>query len=158
MTSTVTPGFSATGDPDQYVNAALPAARAVFAAINSKDLSCLDTAVTDDFVDHGSPFPLPPGPEGYRQILTYVTQVLSIRYELMDEFATADRIVIRAVAHAKAAAAVHGEEFAGRPYSMTTVHIYRTEGDRLAEHWGVRDELGALQQIGAMPLPVPPPS
>lgn len=137
-------------------NAALPAARAVFDAINTKDLSCLDDAVTADFVDHGSPFPLPPGPDGYRQILTFVTRVLSVRYEVMDEFATEDRIVIRAVAHGVAVAPVHGAEFAGRPYAMSTVHIYRTEGDRLAEHWGVRDELGVLQQIGALPAPVPP--
>ncbi|WP_180349035.1 hypothetical protein [Tessaracoccus massiliensis] len=26
---------------------------------------------------------------------------------------------------------------------MATIHIYRTDGDRLAEHWGVRDEMGA---------------
>lgn len=137
-------------------NAALPAAQAVFEAINSGDLSCLDEAVTADFVDHGSPFPLPPGPEGYRQILTYVTRVLGVRYEILDQFATADRIVIRALGHATAAASVHGEEFAGRPYAMPTIHIYRTEGVRLAEHWGVRDELGVLQQIGAMPTPAPP--
>lgn len=137
-------------------NAALPAARAVFEAINSGDLSCLDEAVTADFVDHGSPFALPPGPEGYRQILTFVTRVLAVRYEVMDEFVTEDRIVIRAVGHGHAVAPVHGAEFAGRPYAMPTIHIYRTEGDRLAEHWGVRDELGVLQQIGALPAPTPP--
>lgn len=138
-------------------NPALPAARAVFAAINSKDLSCIESSVTEDFVDHGSPFPLPPGPAGYTQILTYVTQVLAIRYVVLDEFATADRIVIRAVAHGVAVAAVHGQEFAGRAYTMPTLHVYRSEGHRLAEHWGVRDELGVLQQIGALPMPQPPP-
>lgn len=138
------------------VNTALPAAHAVFEAINSGDLSCLDNAVTEDFIDHGSPFPLPPGPEGYRQILTFVTQVLSIRYEVLDEFATEDRIVVRAVAHGTSVAPVHGPEFAGRPYTMPTLHVYRTEGDRLAEHWGVRDELGVLQQIGALPKPSMP--
>jgi predicted ester cyclase len=137
-------------------NAALPAAHAVFDAINSKDLSCLDDTVTEDFVDHGSPFPIPPGPEGYRQILTFVTQVLSIRYEVLDEFATSDRIVVRARAHGTAVPPVHGEAFAGRPYVMDTLHVYRTEGDRLAEHWGVRDELGVLQQIGALPKPAMP--
>ena len=39
---------------------------------------------------------------------------------------------------------------------MPTLHVYRTEGDRLAEHWGVRDELGVLQQIGALPKPPMP--
>jgi len=50
-------------------------------------------------------------------------------------------------------AAVHGPAVAGLPYSMDTVHVYRTEGDRLAEHWGVRDELGALIQLGVLPTP-----
>jgi len=57
-------------------NLALPAARAVFDAINTKDLARIPELVTDDFVDHGSPFPLPPGPDGYTQILTFVTRVL----------------------------------------------------------------------------------
>lgn len=65
----------------------------VFDAINSGDLSRLPECVTDDFVDHGSPFPLPPGPEG----------------------------------------------------------------DRLAEHWGVRDEMGALVRMGVLPAPTPVP-
>jgi hypothetical protein len=39
---------------------------------------------------------------------------------------------------------------------MPTMHLYRGEGDRLAEHWGVRDELTVLQQVGAIPTPPPP--
>lgn len=46
--------------------------------------------MTDDFVDHGSPFPIPPGPEGYAQILGFVTSVLKIRYELEDLIPRAD--------------------------------------------------------------------
>jgi hypothetical protein len=48
---------------------------------------------------------------------------------------------------------VHGEAAAGKPYEMNTLHVYRTEGDRLAEHWGVRDELGVLVQLGVLPAP-----
>jgi hypothetical protein len=36
---------------------------------------------------------------------------------------------------------------------MQTIHVYRTEGDRLAEHWGVRDEVGALIQLWVVPPP-----
>ena len=136
-------------------NAALPFAMRVFEAINTADLSCLPDCVTDDFVDHGSPFPIPPGPEGYRTILTFVTGVLRIRYEIVDVIETDDRLVLRATAHGVAVAGVHGPSVAGRPYVMETIHVYRTEGERLAEHWGVRDELGVLVQVGAMPGPDP---
>ena len=43
----------------------------------------------------------------------------------------------------------------GRPYAMPTMHMYRAEGDLLAEHWGVRDELRVLWQVGALPTPEP---
>ncbi|WP_026927354.1 ester cyclase [Granulicoccus phenolivorans] len=132
-------------------NAAMPAARQVFDAINSGDLSCLAQCVTDDFVDHGSPFPIPPGPAGYTEILTFVTQVLKIRYSIQDTIETADRIVLRARATGEGVPAVYGPDAAGKHYEMTTIHIYRTEGDRLAEHWGVRDEVSAMVQMGVLP-------
>ncbi|HEY0948725.1 ester cyclase [Nocardioides sp.] len=134
-------------------NPAQAAALRVFEAINSGDLDCLDDLVTDDFVDHGSPFPLPPGPAGYRQILTFVTQVLRIRYDIEDVFSTEDRVVLRAVAHGVGVDAVHGPGAEGGSYAMTTAHIYRTEGARLAEHWGVRDEYGARVQLGTIAAP-----
>lgn len=133
-------------------------ALAVFNAINSGDLSCLEDAVTADFVDHGAPIPLPPGPVGYRQILTFVHNVLQIRYTIEDAFETDERVVIRAVAHGVGVDAIHGEGAAGKAYTMPTIHIYRVEGGRLAEHWGVRDELGARVQLGTVPAPqVPAP-
>lgn len=138
-----------------HENPALGAALAVFDAINARDLSCLDELVTADFVDHGSPFPLPPGPEGYRQVLTFVTGVLEIQYTIEDVFCTEDRIALRATARGVGVDAVHGPGAAGGEYTMTTAHFYRTEGDRLAEHWGVRDELAARIQLGVLASPVP---
>jgi predicted ester cyclase len=137
-------------------NAALPAVRAIFDAINRRDLSRLGDLVTPDFIDHGSPFPLPPGPAGYAAILGWVTDVLQIRYDVEDLFAAEDRVVVRGLAHGVGAASVHGPEAAGKPYAMETLHVYRTEGDRAAEHWGVRDELSALIQLGVVPAPVAP--
>lgn len=132
---------------------ALSRAREVFDAINTGDFSCLDDAVTADFVDHGSPIPLPPGPAGYRQILSVVHHVLRIRYSIEDAFDTEDRVVIRALAHGVGVDAIHGPGAAGKTYAMPTVHIYRIEAGRLAEHWGVRDEYGARIQLGTVAAP-----
>ena len=124
------------------------AARAVFAAINSGDFAVLHDLVTDDFVDHGAPFPIEPGPAGYREILTFVHHQLQYRYEVQEIFSTDDRVVVRAHASAVGFPPLHGPDAAGKPYEITTVHIYRTEGDRLAEHWGVRDDLSGFMQLG----------
>lgn len=134
-------------------NSAVPAVRRLFAAFGSKDLSVIPEVVTDDFVDHGSPVPLPPGPEGYARILGFVMGVLEVDYEVQDMFWTEDRIVVRAVGHGRGLAAVHGEGADGKPFAMDTVHIFRTEGERLAEHWGIRDEFGARVQLGTLPPP-----
>jgi predicted ester cyclase len=137
-------------------NPALPAALAVFEAINSGDLTRLPELVTEDFVDHGSPFPLPPGPEGYAQILAFVHGVLQIRYAIEDSFCTADRVVVRAIARGMGIDAFFGEGAAGKTYEMATIHVYRTAGNRLAEHWGVRDEVAARIQLGTLAPPAPP--
>jgi predicted ester cyclase len=137
-------------------NPAFAAALAVFDAINSGDFARLGDYVTADFVDHGAPFPLPPGPEGYRQVLGFVHEVLQIRYTIDDAFATSDRVVVRATARGVGLDGFFGEGAAGGTYAMTTVHIYRTEAGRLAEHWGVRDEVAARVQLGTLEPPTPP--
>lgn len=136
-------------------NPALTAAHSVFDAINSGDLSAVPDCVTDDFIDHGSPFPLPPGPTGYVRILTWATRVLRLEYEIVDTIVTPDRLAFRAIGRGPGVAEVHGADAVGKRYAMTTVHIYRTEGSRLAEHWGVRDEVGAMVQLGVIPAPDP---
>ena len=87
---------------------ALPAVRALLVAINTSDLDTLGDLVTADFVDHEAPLTVPPGPEGYRRTLSFVTGVLGIRYEVCEQIVTPDRVVVRASAHGRGVAAVHG--------------------------------------------------
>ena len=106
--------------------------------------------VTDDFVDHGPPVSPPPGPDGYITILTFVTTVLQIRYEVHDVICDGDMVAIRASAHGVNAVSPQGIEPTGRPFAMKTAHFHRSRDGRLCEHWGVRDE---LYQVGALTPP-----
>jgi predicted ester cyclase len=134
-------------------------ALAVFDALNSRQLERIRDLVTDDFVDHGSPVPLPPGPGGYIAILTFVTEVLQIRYELDDIVTAGDTVAVRATAHGVNAVSPQGIEPTGRPYAMKTAHFFRARDGRLCEHWGIRDELDVLFQVGALAPPeLPMPS
>jgi predicted ester cyclase len=39
----------------------------------------------------------------------------------------------------------------GQTYTVQHVHVYRVVDDRIVEHWAVRDDLGMLRQLGAIP-------
>jgi predicted ester cyclase len=131
-------------------------ARATLDALNERDLERIRDLVTDDFVDHGSPVKMPPGPDGYIAILTFVTEVLQIRYEIEDVVASGDMVAVRAVAHGINAVAPQGIEPTMRPYAMKAAHFFKARGDRLCQHWGIRDELDVLFQVGALTPPAVP--
>src|SRR5713226_5339533 len=40
-----------------------------------------------------------------------------------------------------------------RPFSVEHIHIFRVTDGRIAVHWGVRDDLAMLRQIGVVPDP-----
>lgn len=133
------------------------AARALVDAINDRDLERIRDLVTDDFVDHGAPPGLvPPGPDGYITVMEFVTGVLQLRYEVHEVVVADDRVALRATGHGVHRSDHLGVPATGRPYAMPSMHLYRGDGDRLAEHWGVRDELSVLYQVGALtPGPLP---
>ena len=122
-------------------------------AMNTRQLDRIHDLVTDDFVDHGSPVPLPPGPDGYIAILTFVASVLQIRYEVHDVICDGDMVAIRATAHGLNAVSPQGIAPTGRPFAMKTAHFFRSRDGKLCEHWGVRDELDVLYQVGALTPP-----
>jgi len=128
----------------------------VFTAMNSRQLERIRDLVTDDFVDHVSPVPLPPGPDGYIAILTFVTTVLQVRYEVHHVVSAGDTIAIRATAHGVNAVSPRGVDVTGRPFAMKTAHFFRIRDGRLCEHWGIRDELDVLYQVGALAPPAIP--
>jgi len=130
-------------------------ARDVLDAMNAGDIAAVGPLVSPDFVDHGAPPWAPQGRAGYLQILGFVTQALKIRYELHDIVAVGDKVAIRAVAHGVNAVDTLGFAPTGKPYAMDTMHFYREAGGVLVEHWGVRDEISVLWQVGALEPPKP---
>jgi predicted ester cyclase len=79
--------------------------------------------------------------------------VLQIRYEVHDVIADGDMVAIRATAHGVNAVSPRGIEPTGRSFAMKTGHFFRSRDGRLCEHWGVRDELDVLYQVGALTPP-----
>jgi predicted ester cyclase len=140
---------------EDHMNTAERLAREVLEALSSGDIDRVGPLVTEDFVDHGAPPWAPQGRSGYLQILGFLTTVLQLRYELHEVVACEDMVAIRATAHGVHNSSHLGFPATGKPYAMPVMHMFREHDGVLVEHWGVRDELSALWQVGALPVPEP---
>ena len=127
------------------------AARQVETVLRNHDFDGLRDLLTPGFTDHSAPPGTPPGPDGYVQVMRYVTETLGITYEVEDVVSAGDQVALRATAHGVHNVGAFGLPPTGRPFAMSTMHWYRADGGRLAEHWGVLDQLGMLAQVGALP-------
>lgn len=137
------------------MNTAERLAREVFDALSSGTIERVGPLVAEDFADRGAPPWAPTGRSGYLQILGFLHGVLRLRYELHEIVAAGDKVAIRATAHGVHNSDHLGFPATGRPYAMPTMHMFREQDGVLVEHWGVRDELAALWQVGALPTPEP---
>ncbi|GGM17168.1 ester cyclase [Dactylosporangium sucinum] len=114
------------------------------------DVTLADRIVTPGFVDHAAPpAPVPAGPDQLRAVVTYLHSVLTdIRYEIEDVLHDGDRLAYRTTMSATQTGELFGFPPNGRGFCTTQIHIVRFDGDRIAEHWACRDDLGALRQLG----------
>lgn len=133
------------------------AARHVETVLRNHDFQGLRDLLTPDFTDHSAPPGTPPGPDGYVQLMRYVTETLAITYHVEDVVSAGDQVAVRATAQGVHNVSAFGFPATGRSYAMSTMHWYRADGERLAEHWGALDQLGMLAQVGALPT-TPAPS
>ncbi|NLA54740.1 MAG: ester cyclase [Corynebacterium humireducens] len=139
---------------DCQKNPALTSAFRIRDAINSRNLTGLEELFTEDFLDLTDPSGSPRGVEGYMKTLEHFARTLGMHVEEEAIIETPDRIIARVTEHGKGVASIHGEEAAGRPYTIDAVHIFHTRGDLIAAHWGLRNSLDMLIQLG---LIEPPP-
>jgi len=74
-----------------------------------------------------------------------------LRFELDDIVAEGDRVATRMIANATHLGAYMGLPPTGKKISCSVMGLARVVGDKIAEHWGVTDELQIMAQIGLLP-------
>ncbi len=116
------------------------------------DEAYLDDHVAPKYVEHAAPPGTPPGfaaaKENIRRIRSAFPD-LSPRIE--DVIAEGDKVVLVQTITGTHRGPLFGVPPTGARISVKTIDIFRVEGGKIAEHWGVFDNLGLMQQIGAAP-------
>lgn len=120
---------------------------------NKGNLAILAELFTPGYVEH-TPLPhgFPTGVEAVRLFVTLVrTAFPDFHYTIEDLFVGGDRLTMRVTASGTQRGDFMGIPATGHSATWQEIHIARLEGDRLAEHWVVVDQLGMLQQLGVIP-------
>ena len=112
-------------------------------------LELVDELTTPEVIDHGTPPDGARGREALKDQIRWLHSGLDdIAYEVKDAFQSADKVVIRCTARATNTREWLGRPPTGKSFAVEHIHIYRLEGDRIAEHWATRDDLSMMRQLG----------
>jgi predicted ester cyclase len=131
---------------------------------NQHDLDLCDEIFATDYVEHAiAPFGREEpgtviGPEHMRNVVTWLFDQypdMTMRIESIASEGTTVAVLVWSegtnLGKLNGVIPPTGKKFAGRQS-----HWYRVEEGKLAEHWAVRDDLGAMLQLGILNLPGPP--
>lgn len=105
------------------------------------------------YVNHDAPPGVPPNREGIKQLTAMFRQAFPDgRMAIEDMVAEADRVATR-----KTFSGTHRGEFmgippTGRTFAIRLMDIARLADGKVVERWYVGDDLGLLQQLGALQL------
>jgi steroid delta-isomerase-like uncharacterized protein len=122
---------------------------------NQGNMSAADELVAPDFVDHEE---LPPGipndREGVKQLTAMMRSAIpDFKATIEDIIAEGDKVVMRMTWSGTQKGEFMGIAPTGKRISVGVIDIIRITDGKFAEHWGLMDNMGMMQQLGAIPAP-----
>ena len=121
---------------------------------NGQNFDVLDELVAENVVNHSATAEHKYGIEGFRHVMEWGCALMPDgRYELLDMIAEGEMVACRV----RVSGTMQGELFGipptGKSATVEHVHWHRLAGGKLVERWAVRDDLGALIQLGIIDAP-----
>ena len=123
-----------------------------------KNLDALDEMLSEDYVEHQLTPGASPDKAGARLTFEMMLQCSAdMSCELVHLIASGDLVALHGVYRGTDTGGVMpGMAPTNRPFEFSGIDIVRVgEDGRIAEHWGVSDAMGMMDQLGLLP-PSPP--
>jgi predicted ester cyclase len=127
--------------------------RALEELYSKGDLDLAEELIDPAFVDHEPAHgEQPTGPESVKQTVRHLHRMFGdLRFEIEDEIAEGDKVVQLVTMRGRHRGPLMGREPTGREFAVRHTYIWRIADGKLVEHWGSRDDLGLLGQLGLLP-------
>lgn len=92
--------------------------------------------------------------EAFNEFETTIRSAFSdIRHLIEDLVAEGDTVAVRLLFEGAHTGEFMGARASGQRFSVEGTAVLRMAGNKIAEFWGFLDQLGLMQQIGALPVP-----
>ena len=116
------------------------------AAVNAHDTSSFSEIHTESYIQHSgrSPNGLAAQIENFRGIFG---RMPDIQTRVEDRIIAGDKVVARMTFSATHTQPLQGIAPTGRRFTLRTIHIWRVENGKLAEHWDIVDYAGLQKQL-----------
>jgi steroid delta-isomerase-like uncharacterized protein len=116
------------------------------------DLTAVDTFLSSGYVNHDESQFVPEGREGMRQAAATVRAAFPDWHSTPHLLIAEDDLVVELFT----ASGTHQHELmgippTGREITLRGINIFRVQDRIITERWGRLDDLGLLQQLGAIP-------
>jgi predicted ester cyclase len=116
------------------------------------DVDALAEVTDPHVVDLGARPGEPAGFEGAKQTMLWLGRVFSDqRWEVRRLIQEGDTVVVQATHHGRHTGDFMGIAPTGREVAYDYVHIVRFKDGKAIEHWGLRDDMTLMRQLGVVP-------
>jgi steroid delta-isomerase-like uncharacterized protein len=116
-----------------------------------KNLASVDELIDKNWVYHGAGGQEFKGTEGFKHFVTmFTTAFPDFNVTIDDMVAEGDKVVSRMTARGTHQGNFMGIAPTGKKFAMQGITIHRIANGKEAESWQATDQLGMMQQIGAI--------
>jgi predicted ester cyclase len=112
----------------------------------------LAEVIAEDSIDHGARPDELQGLAGVQQTMLWLGGVFSDqRWEIHQVIGEGETVVVYCTLHGRHTGDLMGIPPTNREVAQDYVHILRFRDGKAAEHWGVRDDMALMRQLGVLP-------
>jgi steroid delta-isomerase-like uncharacterized protein len=127
--------------------------RFVEEVIGRGELEAVEELVAADYAYHAPGMEVG-GREGVKQLFAMLRGAFpDWRESVEDLIAEGDKVVFRVTGRGTHQGAFMGIPPTGRPVTVAGTDVVHIRDGKIVEHWANFDQLGMMQQLGALPMP-----
>ena len=124
----------------------------LMSALNAKDMATMESVIADDFVDNDAMPGMAPGRQGMIDMMgMFVGAFPDLNVVVEHWVAEGDLVVGVMTTKGTQTGEFMGMPASGKKFSVREMHMVRVANGKMAEHWGLSNEMSMMQQLGLMP-------